>query len=179
MNLLETRVMIMMVVCCVLLQDTEVLELQQQAAYRQQIQKLQQQEDEDTAQREEEATARAEAAAFAAANKAAAAAYQQQADAEAAAEAVVKRARAPAARAPAELFKFDVGLLDSDIPGHAQLMQVLMGFRQDMVEGLTGVTSTMQVCRVSCCPVAVHRCKVHASFASAWCSAVKMFPGMS
>jgi hypothetical protein len=126
-------------------QDTEVLELQQQAAYRQQIQQLQQQEDEDAAQREEEATARAEAAAFAAANKAAAAAYQQQADAEAAAEAVVRRARAPPARAPAELFKFDVSLLDSDIPGHAQLMQVLMCFRHDMVEGLTGVTSTMQV----------------------------------
>lgn len=130
-------------------QDTEVLELQQQAVYRQQIQKLQQ-ADEDTsaAERDQEATARAEAAAFAAANKAAAAAYQQQADAEAAAEAVERReavrSAAEPARPPADMFKFDLSLLDSDIPGHAQLMQVLLGFRHDMVEGLTGVTSTMQ-----------------------------------
>lgn len=134
---------------CLCLQDTEVLELQQQAAYRQQIQKLQQADEDAAAERDQEATARAEAAAFAAANKAAAAAYQQQADAEAAAEAVERRAAvrsaAEPARPPADMFKFDLSLLDSDIPGHAQLMQVLLGFRHDMVEGLTGVTSTMQV----------------------------------
>lgn len=134
------------------LQDTEVLELQQQPAYRQQIQRLQQlDEDDAAAQREQEATAHAEAAAFAAANKAAAAAYQQQADAEAAAQAVERRAavRAAPARPPSDLFKFDLTLLDSDIPGHAQLMQVLLGFRHDMVEGLTGVTSAMQVSTVA------------------------------
>lgn len=134
---------------CLCLQDTEVLELQQQAAYRQQIQKLQQADEDAAAERDQEATARAEEAAFAAANKAAAAAYQQQADAEAATEAVERRAAvriaAEPARPPADLFKFDLNLLDSDIPGHAQLMQVLLGFRHDMVEGLTGVTSTMQV----------------------------------
>lgn len=134
---------------CLCLQDTEVLELQRQAAYRQQIQKLQQTDEDAAAERDQEATARAEAAAFAAANKAAAAAYQQQADAEAAAEAVERRAAvrsaAEPARPPADMFKFDLSLLDSDIPGHAQLMQVLLGFRHDMVEGLTGVTSAMQV----------------------------------
>jgi hypothetical protein len=149
----ETKLMVVLAaVSLSCLQDTEVLELQQQAVYRQQIQKLQQ-ADEDTsaAERDQEATARAEAAAFAAANKAAAAAYQQQADAEAAAEAVERRAAvrsaAEPARPPADMFKFDLSLLDSDIPGHAQLMQVLLGFRHDMVEGLTGVTSTMQVRR--------------------------------
>lgn len=133
-----------MCVCCVL-QETEVLEMQQQSAYRQQMQKLQHREEQlEDLQREEEATARAEAAAFAAANKAAAAAYQQQADAEAAA-AAAGSAAGPAIRAPADLFQIDLGLLDSDVPGHQQLMQVLQGFREDMIEGLTGVTCTMQV----------------------------------
>ena len=141
-------------------QDTEVLELQQQ------LQQLQQQDEQlEAAQRDAEATERAQAAAFAAANKAAAAAYQQQAEAEAAAERMsgveVSKpvvARAPPA-APADLFKIDLSLLDSDIPGHQQLMQVLMGFRQDMVEGLTGVTSTMMVsavCSYTLQPIGKH-----------------------
>jgi hypothetical protein len=104
---------------------------------------------EDAADRDRQATARAEAAAFAAANKAAAAAYKQQADAEAevAALRAQKRAEALAAvpPAPADLFKFDLSVLDSEVPGSDQLMEVLLGFRQDMLEGLYGVTSTMQV----------------------------------
>lgn len=130
------------------LQDTEVLELQQHAAYRQELNELQN-VGEDAADRDRQATARAEAAAFAAANKAAAAAYKQQADAEAevAALRAQKRAEALAAvpPAPADLFKFDLSVLDSEVPGSDQLMEVLLGFRQDMLEGLYGVTSTMQV----------------------------------
>lgn len=133
-----------------------MLELEQHAAYREEINNLQ--KDQETApaaaaaaavDRDRQATARAEAAAFAAANKAAAAAYKQQADAEAevAALRAQKRAEALAAvpPAPADLFKFDLSVLDSDIPGSDQLMQVLLGFRQDMLEGLSGVTMTMQV----------------------------------
>lgn len=130
------------------LQDTEVLELEQHAAYRQELNELQA-KTEDAADRDRQATARAEAAAFAAANKAAAAAYKQQADAEAevAALRAQKRAEALAAvpPAPADLFKFDLSVLDSEVPGSDQLMEVLLGFRQDMLEGLYGVTSTMQV----------------------------------
>lgn len=124
-----------------------MLELQQQASYRQQLQTLQQKDEQlEAAQRDAEATERAQAAAFAAANKAAAAAYKQQAEAAAAVEKkATKPAAARSAPVPAELFKFDMSLLDSDVPGHQQLMQVLMGFRQDMVEGLTGVTSAMMV----------------------------------
>lgn len=127
-----------------------MLELQQQPSYRQQIQALQQQDSVDeaaaaAAQRDQEATARAEEAAFAAANAAAAAAYKQQAEAAAVPEAAPLAVAANNSVPLSDLFTFDLSVLDSDVPGHQQLMQVLLTFRHDMVEGLSGVTYAMQV----------------------------------
>jgi hypothetical protein len=121
-----------------LLQDTDVLELQQHASYRKAL-------------KAELAAQQAEQDALDAAllEEQRQAAQQRQAAAVAALEAapVIFSAEqlAGAQELPAVPAALDWTQLDTSVPENALLVQVLQGFKHDVLEGLSGVTNAVQV----------------------------------